>query len=53
MVRLSKPARRRSVSYKRPSRSGQKGPSVITPAKRHENAVQGDASLQSFIPKIS
>lgn len=52
MVRLSKPARRRSVSYKRPSRPGQKGPSVVTPAKKHENALQGDSSLTSYIPKI-
>ena len=53
MVRLSKPARRRSVSYKRPSLPGKKGPSVATPIKNHTNAVVGQAAATSFIPKIS
>jgi hypothetical protein len=53
MVRLSKPERRRSVSYKRPSLPGKKGPSVQVPPKQHINAVAGEAAVTSFIPKIS
>lgn len=53
MVRLSKPERRRSVSYKRPSLPGKKGPSVARPVKKHENALTGEISNSSFIPKIS
>lgn len=53
MVRLSKPERRRSVSYKRPSLPGKKGPSIPRPSKKHENAIVGEISFSSFIPKIS
>jgi hypothetical protein len=53
MVRLSKPVRDRSVSYKRPAAPGKKGPSVVTPAKIHVNALSGDAAFTHFIPKIS
>lgn len=53
MVRLSKPERRRSVSYKRPSVPGKKGPLVATPVKNHKNAIVSDVAATSFIPKIS
>ena len=53
MVRMSKPARRRHVSTKRPSLAGKKGPSVQTQRKIQLNAITGDASVTAFIPKIS
>jgi hypothetical protein len=53
MVRLSKPSRRRAVSYKRPSLPGPKGPSAVTPRKKHTNAVQGSEDKAVFIPTIS
>lgn len=53
MVRLSKPSRRRAVSYKRPSISGPKGPSIVTPRKKHANAIKGEQNSAIFIPSIS
>jgi len=52
MVRLSKPSRRRAVSYKRPSIPGPKGPSVVTPRKKHVNVLQGSEARVAFIPTI-
>lgn len=53
MVRMSKPERKRHVSYKRPSAPGPKGPSKQTPRNIHVNAVSGNESVMAFIPKIS
>ena len=53
MVRMSKPERKRHVSYKRPAVPGQKAPSKQTPKKLQVNAVQGDLAASIFIPKIS
>jgi hypothetical protein len=53
MVRLSKPSRRRAVSYKRPSIPGPKGASVVTPRKKHDNVVKGEKAKITFIPTIS
>ncbi len=53
MVRMSKPERRRHVSFKRPSVPGQKGPSKQTVRKLHVNALSGDQAVAAFIPKIS
>jgi hypothetical protein len=56
MVRRSKVARDRSVSYKRPSRAGKKtGPLQETLPlgyKEHANALTGDVAAAAFIPKI-
>ena len=53
MVRMSKPERRRHVSYKRPSAPSTKGPSKQTLRKLHVNAISGDQAALAFIPKIS
>lgn len=53
MVRLSKPSRRRAVSYKRPAIAGPKGPSIITPRKKQINIIQGSDTKVIFIPTIS
>ena len=53
MVRLSKPARDRSVSRKRPRLSGKKGPSITSPVKTQINALDGAEALRAFIPKVS
>lgn len=53
MVRLSKTARDRHVSYKRPRLPGKKGPSgIVQKAKVHANAIPGELALTAFIPKI-
>jgi hypothetical protein len=56
MTRLSKQARRRAVSPRRPSVPGQKtGPkrdNLPLGFKAHENAVSGDVAQAVFIPVI-
>jgi hypothetical protein len=53
MVRMSKPERKRHVSYKRPSVPGSKGLSKQTLRKLQVNAIIGDQAFFAFIPKIS
>lgn len=56
MTRLSKQARRRSVSPKRPKRSGPKtGPkkdNLKLGFKEHANALSSEQSTQYFIGKV-
>lgn len=55
MVRLSKQARRRAVSYKRPARPGLKTGSLKDALKagfkEHPNAIAGDAAKGAFFPQ--
>ena len=53
MVRMSKPARRRHISRKRPNLPGKRGTSLQRPRKEQVNAVQGDQAVFAYIPKIS
>ena len=53
MVRMSKPERKRHVSFKRPAAPSVKGPSKQTSRKLHVNAISGDQAVLAFIPKIS
>ena len=56
MVRISKQAERRSVSYRRPQppskKTGPKKDALPQGFKLHANAVEGDLAQMSFIPKI-
>ena len=56
MVRISKQGKRRSVSPRKrraPSeKTGPKEDNLPEGFKQHENALEGDASNQYFIPKI-
>ena len=52
MVRMSKPERKRHVSFKRPSAPGPKAPSKQTSRNLHVNALSGDQAILAFIPKI-
>ena len=54
MVRLSKPERKRSVSFKRPRIGGPKSKHAGQHIKRktHANALTGDCAGHAFIPKI-
>lgn len=53
MVRLSKPTRDRSVSYKRPRVSGPKTTAPTACIKSHKNAIEGEQAKFVFIPKIA
>lgn len=56
MVRISKQAERRSKSHRRPSppskKTGPKKDQLAHGYKEHSNALAGDVSQLSFIPKI-
>ena len=56
MVRISKQAERRSVSYKRPSppakKTGPKKDALPQGFKPHANAIEGSLASTAFIPKI-
>ena len=52
MVRLSKQARRRSVTSKRPKLAIKQLPQVKQEIKVHDNVLSGDVSLGAYIPKI-
>jgi hypothetical protein len=55
MVRLSKQARRRAVSYKRPSKLAKKTGALKDALpngfKEHPNALLGDTAKGAFFPK--
>lgn len=55
MVRLSKQARRRSVSYKRPKaaeeKTGAKKDALKNGFREHPNAISGQAAQMAFFPK--
>lgn len=56
MVRISKQAKKRAVSRRRPSppakKTGPKNDALPQGFKLHANAIQGDLGQASFIPKI-
>lgn len=56
MVRISKQAKKRSVSHRRPSppakKTGPKQDALPQGFKLHLNAIEGQLAQNSFIPKI-
>ena len=56
MVRISKQSERRAKSPRRPRppsvKTGAKKPQLKKGFKEHENALEGQAAQQAFIPKI-
>jgi hypothetical protein len=56
MVRISKQAKKRAVSHRRPARPAKKtGPkqnNLPQGYKLHDNAIEGDLAQNLFIPKI-
>lgn len=53
MVRISKQSERRAKSPRRPRPPSQKtGPQKAAGFKEHQNALEGQAAQQAFIPKI-
>jgi len=55
MVRLSKQARKRHITYKRPKLEGEKskGSGVRSARSSHANALPQDHAGKAFIPMIS
>jgi hypothetical protein len=56
MVRISKQAKKRSVSHRRPAppaqKTGPKKDALPQGFKLHANAIEGNLAQTSFIPKI-
>ncbi len=56
MVRISKQAKKRAVSRRRPAppakKTGPKKDNLPQGFKLHANAIEGDLAQASFIPKI-
>jgi len=56
MVRISKQAKKRAVSRRRPAppakKTGPKKDVLLQGFKPHANAIEGNLALTSFIPKI-